>query len=123
MVRTLHLTLLFVSTSQAAFIAPAARGAVGTKLCFGFNGLGSPKPSGDETEEKPDKKIGAAGLLQLITAGMGAPFLGDYQGVDEVRFRVISLNDVMCHACLNVSQIALYCISDFTDFVTHHWIR
>ena len=25
-----------------------------------------------------------SGLVQLITAGMGAPFLGDYQGVDDV---------------------------------------
>jgi len=24
-----------------------------------------------------------SGLLQMITAGMGAPFLGDYQGTDE----------------------------------------
>jgi hypothetical protein len=73
-------------TAQAAFIAPpntVARGA-STRLSFGFNGMGSPKPKDDEVET-PEKKIGVAGLLQLITAGMGAPFLGDYQGVDEVR--------------------------------------
>ncbi len=96
MISSARLTLILVSSS-AAFIAPAARGVVSTKLGFGFNGMGSPKPSEDETEDMPEKKIGAAGLLQLITAGMGAPFLGDYQGVDEVCCHVISLN------CLNVS--------------------
>ena len=28
-------------------------------------------------------KIGLSGLLQLITAGMGSPFLGDFEGVDK----------------------------------------
>lgn len=32
---------------------------------------------------KDEKKIGLSGLLQLITAGMGSPFLGDFEGVDE----------------------------------------
>merc|ERR1712238_407877 len=32
---------------------------------------------------EPEKKIGMSGLFQLITAGMGSPFLGDYQGVDK----------------------------------------
>ena len=31
----------------------------------------------------PEKKIGLSGLAQLITAGMGSPFLGDFEGVDE----------------------------------------
>jgi hypothetical protein len=84
MVSSVRLILFLVCTAEAAFIAPSSRGAVGTKLGFGFNGLGSPKPSKEEDADKPEKKIGAAGLLQLITAGMGAPFLGDYQGVDEV---------------------------------------
>ena len=56
--------------------------------------LGIPKfllpddAKGSESTEKGDdeaqeKKIGLGGLIQLITAGAGAPFLGDYQGVDE----------------------------------------
>ena len=32
---------------------------------------------------KDEKKLDMKGLLQLITAGAGAPFLGDYEGVDE----------------------------------------
>jgi hypothetical protein len=31
----------------------------------------------------PEKKIGWSGVVQLITAGMGAPFLGDFEGVDQ----------------------------------------
>lgn len=99
MVSSLRLSLVFISTAQAAaFIAsslvPSRSAVVGTtKLGFGFNGLGSPKPSKDEEDaatDKPEKKIGAAGLLQLITAGMGAPFLGDYQGVDDVSDYIMS---------------------------------
>ena len=37
----------------------------------------------DKTKEVPEKKIGVAGVLQLITAGMGAPFLGEFEGVDQ----------------------------------------
>ncbi|KAL3757685.1 hypothetical protein ACHAWU_004470 [Discostella pseudostelligera] len=91
MVSSVRLTLFLVCTAQAAFIAPSSRGAFGTKLGFGFNGLGSPKPDNEEGADKPEKKIGAAGLLQLITAGMGAPFLGDYQGVDEDGKMMFSL--------------------------------
>lgn len=35
----------------------------------------------EDTTEK--KSVGLAGILQLIAAGAGAPFLGDYQGVDK----------------------------------------
>ncbi|EJK71988.1 hypothetical protein THAOC_06520 [Thalassiosira oceanica] len=61
-----------------------SRGA-GTKLMFGFNGLGSPKEEEkpEDLGKKEDKKISLGGLAQLVTAGMGAPFLGDYQGMDE----------------------------------------
>ena len=51
---------------------------------FGFNGLGSPKEDkSEDADVKEEKKISFGGLAQLITAGMGAPFLGDYQGMDE----------------------------------------
>jgi len=39
--------------------------------------------SNEKSEEGEEKKIGMSGLLQLITAGMGSPFLGDFEGVDE----------------------------------------
>lgn len=54
---------------------------------FGFpSGFGGSKADDNkaDAEEKPEKKISAGGLVQLITAGMGAPFLGDFEGVDEV---------------------------------------
>merc|ERR1719199_2112204 len=37
------------------------------------------KGKGDTEEKKIDMK----GLAQLITAGMGSPFLGDFEGVDK----------------------------------------
>jgi len=41
----------------------------GTKLLFGFNGLGSPKEEKPEDSgKKDDKKISVGGLAQLITA-------------------------------------------------------
>mmetsp|Transcript_1965 Transcript_1965/g.4552 ORF Transcript_1965/g.4552 Transcript_1965/m.4552 type:complete len:147 (-) Transcript_1965:179-619(-) len=36
-----------------------------------------------ENAKDDDKKIGLSGLAQLITAGMGSPFLGDFEGVEE----------------------------------------
>lgn len=38
---------------------------------------------GAKTSDKPEKKIDMKGLIQLITAGAGSPFLGDFEGVDE----------------------------------------
>ncbi|GFH54471.1 hypothetical protein CTEN210_10947 [Chaetoceros tenuissimus] len=58
-----------------------------TQLNFGIPTFGGNK--GDEESkpdfqgDKPEKKIGMSGLVQLITAGMGSPFLGDFEGVDE----------------------------------------
>lgn len=82
--------LLLIPTAQAAFIpsgVPVAWGS-GTKLGFGFpSGFGGSKADdnkADAEENAPEKKISAGGLVQLITAGMGAPFLGDFEGVDEV---------------------------------------
>ena len=46
-------------------------------------------PTANQPEEgrgespDPEKKIGLSGLAQLITAGMGSPFLGDFEGVDK----------------------------------------
>jgi len=52
-----------------------------------------PNPQDDDDAQKgvqkkvdDDKpKIGLKGVIQLITAGAGSPFLGDYKGVDKVR--------------------------------------
>ena len=74
-----------VSHANAALV-PGSRKTSTTELYFGIPTLG--KKDEDEEEEEPDPnlekpKIGLEGLFQLITAGAGAPFLGDYQGVDK----------------------------------------
>ena len=93
------LATLSCTQDAAAFFAPpgvpGVRWGQGTRLDFGFpSGFGggskSDEPATEETN-KPEKKISAGGLVQLITAGMGAPFLGDYQGVDEDGKMMFSL--------------------------------
>ena len=83
------IAIIACSTTIEAFIgAPGIPGVAwgsGTKLCFGFNGLGSSQDE-ETNEEETEKKISASGLFQMITAGMGAPFLGDYQGVDDGEY-------------------------------------
>jgi hypothetical protein len=75
---------VFGSTRRCRSSTPATP----TALHFGIPSFFTPKDDGSNSKDgdgkaPEDKKIGAAGLVQLITAGMGAPFLGDYQGVDE----------------------------------------
>ena len=79
-------------TGSAAFtpIAPTST-TVGstssTQLHFGIPTFGAGKKDDKEEEKKnnaePEKKISFSGLAQLITAGMGSPFLGDFEGVDK----------------------------------------
>ncbi len=61
------------------------------KLSFGLPSW-IPDPSRDSeggedapesASSEPPPAIGLKGLVQLITAGAGSPFLGDYKGVDE----------------------------------------
>ena len=53
-------------------------------LYFGIPTFGAKDDSNkDSKDEEPEKKIGLSGLAQLITAGMGSPFLGDFEGVDK----------------------------------------
>ena len=62
-----------------------------TELAFGIPSFLTPKSDDDDKkaksaapkEEEEEKKVGLKGLLQLITAGAGAPFLGDFEGVDK----------------------------------------
>jgi hypothetical protein len=58
-----------------------------TKLYFGIPTFGAGKKEVNDDEKSvegaPEKKIGLSGLVQLITAGMGSPFLGDFEGVEE----------------------------------------
>jgi hypothetical protein len=60
---------------------PSSTRAV-TELQFGIPTF-QPKKDDSDDIKKDEKKIDAKGILQLITAGMGAPFLGDFEGVDK----------------------------------------
>ena len=89
----LRLTLLaaFCSTTAVAFAPPpTTRHSTSTALNLGIPKFFLPKEEQDEASSsssaspaKEEKKVGMKGLLQLITAGAGAPFLGDFEGVDE----------------------------------------
>jgi hypothetical protein len=86
-------------TIDAFALVPSSRNkllhgkfASSSKLQFGLpSWFTTPESVNDDNEKKlssnqaqvPDAKIGWSGVIQLITAGLGAPFLGDYQGMDE----------------------------------------
>jgi len=85
------LSLLFIASFQAlslvnSFVLPQKTSSSTTQLNFGIPTFGA-KPNKDDNDNddspKEEKKIGFSGLAQLITAGMGSPFLGDFEGVDE----------------------------------------
>ena len=77
-------TTLLVSSS-VAFKPPQPSGRAATSLNFGIPSFLTPDNDDDKKSDKPkeEKKIGLSGVIQLITAGAGAPFLGDFEGVDE----------------------------------------
>jgi len=57
-----------------------------TELYFGIPTFGKKDEDDEQEENQKDLEkpsLGLKGLVQLITAGAGAPFLGDYQGVDK----------------------------------------
>lgn len=89
----LIISFLQITSTSAFFSSGLPLGVTwgqGTSLNFGLpsgfgKGADNASENGSGNEKKEEKKITAGGLVQLITAGMGAPFLGDYQGVDEVR--------------------------------------
>ena len=81
----------------------ASSSSISSKLNFGFNGLGTPNDekktnktkdsstATTTTTQNEEKKITTKGLFQLIAAGMGAPFLGDYEGVDNVSYNIYTI--------------------------------
>ena len=91
------LILAAVACSNAFVLQPSARAVQRspTELHFGVPGWFTPLEVDDEKggadaakkkkkkKDGPEKKIGLAGAVQLIAAGMGAPFLGDFEGVDK----------------------------------------
>lgn len=88
MVKATSLILALTCSQAAAFFAPpgvpGVQWGAGTRLHFGLPSGFGPKSDGPaDKEEEPEKKISAGGLLQMIAAGAGAPFLGDFQGVEK----------------------------------------
>lgn len=85
-------TSMVLMTSIEAFLIQGQKKNLSqvsnTKLYFGIPTFGAGKKQEDDDDQKnmegtPEKKIGLSGLVQLITAGMGSPFLGDFEGVEE----------------------------------------
>ena len=99
--------LLFFAVVPAESFAPtsypghadklsSSRSRSSTQLAFGIPKFLTPQSNEDDKDTKKinnkgkdgggikdEKKIGLSSVLQLITAGAGAPFLGDYEGVDK----------------------------------------
>ena len=87
------LVLAFVVSSKA-FAPLSLRGleirgppaSTKTELAFGIPSFLTPKSDDDDKKtesKKEENKLDMKGLIQLITAGAGAPFLGDFEGVDK----------------------------------------
>lgn len=86
------------SVAVTAFVAPTPRStrqrataSSTTELALGIpkfllpdeEDKGEDDKASAGTTPQDEKKVGMKGLLQLITAGAGAPFLGDFEGVEE----------------------------------------
>jgi len=59
--------------------------------------------SSTQNKKTPQQSIGLSGLVQLITAGMGSPFLGDFEGVDEETGKLmfsLEANNLVDEVCL-----------------------
>lgn len=87
MTRLLSLLALVATLSPVVGFAPVpVQKRCSTAIQFGIPTFGAKdtekQPKYDGQEGAEEKKIGFSGLLQLITAGMGSPFLGQYEGVD-----------------------------------------
>ena len=76
-----------VAGSQGFAPAPKLSAVSTTQLNFGIPKAFQPKNDEDKDEKKfdalPKKDLSLSGIVQLVTAGAGAPFLGDFEGVDK----------------------------------------
>eukprot|EP00545_Synedropsis_sp_CCMP1620_P014601 CAMPEP_0119008958 /NCGR_PEP_ID=MMETSP1176-20130426/4046_1 /TAXON_ID=265551 /ORGANISM="Synedropsis recta cf, Strain CCMP1620" /LENGTH=148 /DNA_ID=CAMNT_0006961379 /DNA_START=52 /DNA_END=498 /DNA_ORIENTATION=- len=85
------LLLALTATSSNAFLPASRQSSVTTQLQFGIPTFGAKDTTADDSKSKkagstndaPEPKIGLKGVLQLVMAGMGSPFLGDFEGVDK----------------------------------------
>jgi hypothetical protein len=72
--------MLAAAATTSAFVSNASPAhTCNTALQFGIPTF---QPKNDDNDKLEEKKIGASGFIQLLTAGMGSPFLGDYEGTD-----------------------------------------
>jgi hypothetical protein len=81
-------TLSLISLGLANAFAPIpTQQRQSTQLQFGIPTFGAGKDKKEATapsdSNEPKKKIDLSGLVQLITAGMGSPFLGNFEGVEK----------------------------------------
>ena len=81
-------TVALIGAANAFSPSPIQSSRLNTQLNFGIPTFGAgkdkeDKPDNGANDDVPEKKIGLSGLMQLITAGVGSPFLGDFEGVDE----------------------------------------
>jgi hypothetical protein len=79
-IQPLRCTPKYTTTTQLAFGIPSFL----TPQTPNDNNEKSTKKDGKVKSEKDDEKsVGLKGLVQLVMAGAGAPFLGDFEGVDK----------------------------------------
>jgi hypothetical protein len=80
------LSLTFLGLANAFAPIPIQQ-RQSTQLQFGIPTFGAGKDKKEATapsdSNEPKKKIDLSGLVQLITAGMGSPFLGNFEGVEK----------------------------------------
>ena len=122
---TATLALVLALSASSEGFAPIPRqgstftaASTTTQLQFGiptFGAKDSDKKKADATEaDVPEKSIDFKGLLQLVTAGMGSPFLGDFEGVDEetgnfmFSLEANNLVDEVCRFSLHLSHVHCY---------------
>jgi len=78
------LSIALIATASVAAFVPSQQNIrqanPETALRFGIPTF---QPKDEDKDPKEEKKVGIQGLIQLVAAGMGAPFLGDFDGVDE----------------------------------------
>jgi hypothetical protein len=81
-------TLLSTGDAFAPVVKPTSTSSISkTRLNFGIPTFqpknDKNKDDKNKVEPLPKKEMSLGALVQLITAGAGAPFLGDFEGVDE----------------------------------------
>jgi hypothetical protein len=105
------------------FVTPRPRSTVTStqtsNLYFGIPTFGGGPKKDEEPASNPDvpeKKIDFKGLLQLVTAGMGSPFLGDFEGVDK------DTGNLMFSLEANnlVDEVSTFSISPLSNFKLAH---